>query len=162
MLAASFDTELQELPIFQDMIQKADVLDAHAYISRLRNTISDIVEKSQKQNVPVTTGRKKYQDPADIKTLKLEIKNLAANGSDVASAALEKMKQDSKADEGEADKHKGKRKKRRVARKKKNGGCRLYKRAKGDEMRLIKKREIAPWLIILSGCSKTIISFILQ
>ncbi len=149
-----------QLPFLVEILEKDDIMDALASLGQLRSEISRFEEDARKSKfVAVTTGaatnaEKRRQNS----TLKRKLSELSSSGDSSAQAVLVKLDATQaildKTAEDEADmdpefKRKGKRTKgiRKTKRKRtaKGPSKGRYTRRSGDELRLLKKREIVSW-----------------
>ena len=137
------------LPVWNELLEPEDVFDSLDKVSRLRREMTDLEQKVRSSRTkPVQTGR---AAPAarvtrEITNLKRKLSDLSSQGDGVAEKALEKLTkpsapaEDDGNQDGSGEGQGRKRRRRRVAIAKER-----YKRQSGDELRLLKKREIVPW-----------------
>lgn len=155
---SSVAVELQRYagtPVLQDLLAKDDVLDGNSFLSELATEIKRFQEKSLVKPRPLQSGRKRApQEKNRMETLQKKLRLSQERGDVGAELALEKLKaevQEQEAAEAAACQAENK-KKKKPAKKRKRRHCLRYTRKAGDEMRLIRKREIATCLAMGLTC----------
>ena len=143
-LEASLGDELKQITFIQDILNKSDVLEAHGLVASMKGEIAKVKQDSASKRQPVAAGRKKDIEDGVVKYVKTNVKKMAKEGDAVAEVALEKLNGQSHGD------IEPKKKKKRKARHMKAKRQFLYRRVKGDGVRLIKKREIVACLLFKS------------
>ena len=148
----------QTSPLGADLLAKEDVLDAHSWLKSLEQQRDAIQKQSHDKFPKFVSGRRPKTDLAEIAqaqrltNVKKHLKQLAESGNAVAAEAVEKIhKATQKEPDPERAEAEGNRPKRRIRRKTKqpDGTRKRYHRAQGDELRLIRKREIVPRHLLL-------------
>lgn len=148
-----------QLPLLTELFEKDDVMDALASVGQLRTETSRFEEEARKsKKVAVETGRATHGEMRkQASALKRKLSELSTSGDSCAQAALDKIDTAraimDKEDEAEKDKdpelkRKGKRTRgiRKRRRRTAKGATKpRYRRVSGDELRLLKKREIVSW-----------------
>lgn len=129
---------------FNAVLSCEDLMDAMEICTAWKTSLLSCLNGKHKRLLPGRVA--KMADEAQIKGLKRKLSDLSTSGESSASAALEKMvaiEEDKASTEDTKSKaRKAKNKKRRVA----HRICK-YSRKPGDELRLLRKREIVTWSV---------------
>lgn len=141
MLAAELE-ECKDFPVLQELLSKEDILDARSMVSDLANKLSQVKTNAARRPRPLQTGRRPVSDTAKrIESLKKAMRVEQHRGDDQAGRILEKLQHVPEPVQVKNGKATAKAKSRRRIRSRVKKL--RYKRQSGDELRLIKKREIA-------------------
>ncbi len=164
------------IPFAQKLLEK-ELFDAVHELGSRKKEIETYMEEARNNPPSIATGRKvceESQKNAKVASLKRKLSAMTESGDDVAGLALKKLKEETdevkeeeqsageepdgegKPEEEEEDQSKTRKRKRQKKKKKtgRKGGAGKnwvgYRRQHGDELRLLKKREIVPVLILAS------------
>lgn len=160
-----FETEMSkhmQVPWYQEIVSESDVMDGIVIVGRLRAEATKLAaDAAKKKAITVQTGRAVNADARQqLSTLKRKLSDMSLQGDSLAEEALKKISSAEDLDQENQEKERseeapvqgegagrGRGRKRgvRAKRKAKRAGPKKqgYSRKKGDELRLIKKREIA-------------------
>ncbi len=131
----------------KDLLEHDDILDATSSLHGLRCQVDEIIQKSGlKHAQSLQTGRKRgHPGSQQIDTLKKRLRMSREQDKSLATKALEKLEKIQQEEVERTESLKAKAPPRRKQAKKRRPRKRAmrYKRMAGDELRLIKKREIA-------------------
>ena len=150
--------------VFQDVMEKDDIFDAMMHVTELQREVAN-VRKEHPAPKLIRGPRpcpEKIEERQQVKKVKYAVEALAKAGVEHAGKAAEKLDSLQKRKSAEIDEDcpeepgdaEGKRKKKREKRRKRmpprapQSKCR-YSREAGDELRLIRKREIVPRTFLL-------------
>lgn len=131
----------------KEVLEKDDIMDARGIAARGEEEVASLVKEAKKKAHPVQTGRPVTSKNKKLALLKRKLSEMSQSTDSSAGEALRKMEQDEK-DEAPDHKHevdiqKGGGKQKKATKRKKTKKVKgRYKRQPGDELRLIKKREI--------------------
>ena len=131
----------------KDVLEKDDIMDAGGIAARVEEELATLLKEAKKKPHPVQTGRPVTTKNKKLQLLKRKLSEMSLSTDSSAGDALRKMEQNEK-DEARDHKHEvdirkgGGKQKKAIRRKKTKPVKDKYKRQAGDELRLLKKREI--------------------
>eukprot|EP00434_Breviolum_minutum_P043959 symbB.v1.2.039208.t1/scaffold6410.1/size18337/1 len=141
-ITLSHMTMFHGVPMLEELVRLPGVMDAMGRITELKAELAHLKVEAERKPRSLACGRQLATSHAKkVNGLKRALSQMSSSGDSIAEAALEKVKDDRRQPDGSKSRKTARRqKKRRGARKQ-----RPYKRVEGDELRLIRKREMVRW-----------------
>lgn len=138
-ITLSHVTMFHGVPMLEELVRLPGVMDAMGRITELKAELAHLKVEAERKPRSLACGRQLATSHAKkVNGLKRALSQMSSSGDSIAEAALEKVKDDRRQPDGSKSRKTARRqKKRRGARKQ-----RPYKRVEGDELRLIRKREM--------------------
>ncbi len=158
-------TMFHGIPMLEELVRLPGVMDVMGRIAELKAELSYLRSEAERKPRALNCGRQHAKtDKKKVSGLKRALSQMSSSGDSFAEAALEKVKEDTRQPEESNSKKTRRRQKlkRRGVRAK-----RPYKRVQGDEIRLIKKREIVAsvalvtlgytvlWMVVIAHSAAT-------
>lgn len=133
-------TMFRGMPMLEELVNLPGVMDAMGRIVELKAELAHLKAEADRKPRALNTGRQPAKDHAKkVSGFKRALSQMSSSGDSFAEAALEKVKDETRQpDQSKSRKTARRQKNRRGARKRTTA----YKRVQGDEIRLIRKREM--------------------
>ncbi len=150
-------SDFADTALVMDILKLEDVLDGITAIAGLQMKASKQADDARKSPTSIKTGcaarAVKIRETKKLGQIKRKLSELTSEGDCTASSILEKLEEDKPLEDGDgAEGGRKAARKRGIRRTRKRKGRQPrtapYRRQKGDELRLIKKREIVPPYIV--------------